>query len=161
MTTDYCLGSLQQLVASCVPRFCTRRSCFQSCSDAINEYCFVQLAAASSGFQMLVCIDLDLNCQPSPVCWLRCIYGNKQSACKTKQSDVGVMPAVCPEPQTAQLFTFRAGMTNASIVGTSSMCFKWCRVESGWSKSPTEVLLVAVLERVTNQPKCVLRTCRN
>ena len=24
-----------------------------------------------------------------------CIYGNKQSACKTKQSDVGVMPAVC------------------------------------------------------------------
>ena len=33
--------------------------------------------------------------------------------------------------------------------------------ESGWSKSPTEVLLVAVLERVTNQPKCVLRTCRN
>lgn len=25
----------------------------------------------------------------------------------------------------------------------------------------TEVLLVAVLERVTNQPKCVLRTCRN
>lgn len=41
---------------------------------------------------------------------------------------MGVMPAVCPEPQTAQLFTFRAGMTNASIVGTSSMCFKWCRV---------------------------------
>lgn len=94
-------------------------------------------------------------------CWLRCIYGNKHSDCKTKQSDVGVMPAVCPEPQTAQLFSFRAGMTNASIVGTSSKCFKWCRVESGLSKSPTEVLLVAVLERVTNQPKRVLRTCRN